>query len=62
MKRVDSIDTGAIDLMGSTCYYNGLLGFQQDETKAIELWMRAAELGFSKSHNYLGMHYYHGEN
>jgi len=24
--------------------------------------MRAAELGFSKSHNYLGMHYYHGEN
>jgi hypothetical protein len=59
MKRVD---TGAIDLLG-TCYYNGLLGFQQDETKAIELWMRAAELGFSKSHNYLlGMHYYHGEN
>jgi len=28
-----------------------------------ELWMRAAELGFSKSHNYLlGMHYFHGEN
>jgi hypothetical protein len=24
--------------------------------------MRAAELGFSESHNYLGMHYYHGEN
>ena len=61
MKRVDSIDTGAIDLLG-TCYYNGLLGIHQDETKAIELWMRAAELGFSKSHNYLGMHYYHRKN
>jgi uncharacterized protein HemY len=24
--------------------------------------MRAAELGFSESHNYLGMHYYHGKN
>jgi TPR repeat protein len=45
MKWVDSIDTGAIDLLG-TCYYNGLLGFQQDETMAIEVWMRAAELGF----------------
>jgi TPR repeat protein len=53
MKRVDSIDTGAIDLLG-TCYYNGLLGIH----------MRAAELGFSvsESHNYLGMHYYHGKN
>ena len=61
MKRVDSIDTGAIDLLG-TCYYNGLLGIHQDETKAIELWMRAAELGYSESHNYLGMHYYHGKN
>jgi TPR repeat protein len=28
-------------LMGN-CYYSGLLGLQQDETKAIELWIRAA--------------------
>ena len=35
-------------------------GLQQDETKAIELWIRAAEFGCSKVHNDLGMHYYHG--
>jgi TPR repeat protein len=61
MQKKLSIDTDAIDLLG-TCYYNGLLGFQQDETKAIELWMRAIELGFSESHNYLGLHYYHRKN
>ena len=61
MKRVDSNDTGAMHLMGK-CYYSGLLGLQQDETKAIELWIRAAEFGCSKAHNDLGMYYYHGEN
>jgi len=62
MKQVDSNDTGAMHSMGN-CYYSGLLGLQQDETKAIELWIRAAEFGCSKVHNDLGMHYYyHGEN
>jgi hypothetical protein len=46
-KRVDSNDTGAIDLLG-TYYYSGLLGLQQDQKKAIELvWITAAELGVS---------------
>jgi len=61
MKRVDSNDTGAMRLLGN-CYYSGLLGLQQDATKAIELWIRAAEFGCSKAHNDLGVHYYHGEN
>jgi TPR repeat protein len=57
MRRVDSNDAGAMDALG-TCCYNGELGLQEYHTKAIELWIRAAELGFSKSHNSLGMHYY----
>jgi TPR repeat protein len=56
---VEANDAGAICEMG-TCYYNGLLGFQQDETKAIEQWMRAAELGFSKAHGHLGNIYHEG--
>jgi TPR repeat protein len=56
---VEANDAGAICEMG-TCYYNGLLGCQQDETKAIELWMRAAELGFSKAHGHLGNIYHEG--
>ena len=57
MKRVDSNDTGVMNLLDN-CYYSGLLGLQQDETNAIELelWIRAAEFGCSKAH------YYHGKN
>lgn len=54
MMRRDSNDAGAMDALG-TCYYyyNGVLGLQQDQSKALDLWIRAAELGFRKSHNNL---------
>ena len=52
MRQVNSNDAGAMDALG-TCYYNGVLGLQQDQSKALDLWIRAAELGFRKSHNNL---------
>ena len=41
-------------------YYHGRLGLQQDWTKAMELFVRAAELGNSKAHNNLAKHYHDG--
>jgi TPR repeat protein len=38
-------------------YEHGRQNIQQDHTKAKELYTRAAELGFSKAHYSLGMHY-----
>jgi TPR repeat protein len=50
-------DPGAICLLAN-CYFKGLDGFPQDQLKAIELFSRAADLGFSKAHSHLGMDYY----
>jgi TPR repeat protein len=52
-KRVEANDAGAIYALGNS-YYNGLLGLQQDGTKAMELYARAAELGSSKAHHQIG--------
>jgi len=52
-KRVEANDAGAIYALGNS-YYNGLLGMQQDRTKAMELYARAAELGSSEAHYQLG--------
>jgi tetratricopeptide (TPR) repeat protein len=52
-KRVEANDAGAICLLANS-YHHGVNGFQQDQTKAIELYTRAADLGFNKAHNYLG--------
>jgi hypothetical protein len=41
------------------CYYNGVLGLQQDQSRVLDLWIRAAALGFTKSHYNLGMFYYY---
>jgi SEL1 protein len=60
MRQVNSNDAGGMNALG-TFYYNGVLGLQQDQSKALVLWIRAVELGFSKSHNNLGMHYYYDE-
>jgi len=58
-KRVEANDAGAIwTLAGS--YYHGLYGLQQDRTRAIDLYARAAELGFNKAHYHLGMLYHEG--
>jgi TPR repeat protein len=61
MRRVEANDAALICLLGN-CYHNGLNGVQQDHTKAIELYARAAELGCSKAHNFLGYIYHEGGN
>jgi TPR repeat protein len=59
MNRVEANDAGAIHALGNS-YYNGLLGLQQDWTRAIELYARAAEFGSSEAHFHLGIHYDEG--
>jgi TPR repeat protein len=50
MKRVEANDAASIYMLA--CYYqHGLNGLQQDEERAMELFTRAADLGFSKAHN-----------
>ena len=56
MKRVAANDAGAINMLGNS-YENGLLGLQQDQTKAMELYARAVDLGSSGAHNNLGVIY-----
>jgi TPR repeat protein len=41
-------------------YEHGITGLQQDRTKAMELYARAADLGCYKAHCYLGNMYYEG--
>ena len=59
MKRVEANDPTSIYLLASD-YFNGLGGFQQDQTKAIELFIRAVDLGCTKAHNELGAIYRKG--
>ena len=59
MKRVGANDATSICMLADS-YYHGLNGFQQDQTKAIELYAKSAELGFSKAHNELGVIYSKG--
>jgi hypothetical protein len=56
MKRVEANDPASICMLAGS-YYRGLNGFQQGQTKAIELWSRAADLGCSTAHNNLGCIY-----
>ena len=46
--------------MLASCYYRGQLGFQQDQTNAIELYVRAANLGYSKAHYNMACLYHEG--
>jgi hypothetical protein len=59
MKRVEANDAGAMYVLGSY-YYQGSNGLQQDHVKAIELYVRAENLGYSKAHNQLGGIYREG--
>jgi TPR repeat protein len=49
MKRVEVNDAAAICVLAH-CYFTGLNGVQQDQVKAMELYARAADLGYSKAH------------
>ena len=56
-KRIKLNDTRAIYNMG--CYYaQGQFGLPQDFAKALELWHRAAELGYAESYYHIGREYY----
>jgi TPR repeat protein len=59
MKRAEANDHISICVLGNH-YHHGLRGFQQDHEKAIELYTRAADLGYSKAHYQLGGIYYEG--
>ena len=59
MKRVEANDPASMYML-ATHYHLGRGGFQQDRTKAMELFTRAAKLGFSKGHFNLGSIYYEG--
>jgi TPR repeat protein len=61
MKRVGANDAASICMLADS-YYQGLNGFQQDLTKAIELYVRAGELGCCKAYCNLGMLYIEGGN
>ena len=57
LKRVEANDPASICLLANI-YYRGEGGLQQDQVKAMELFTKSAELGFSKAHYLLGHEYY----
>ena len=59
MKRVEANDAASICVLANS-YHHGLNGFQQDQTKAMELYARSADLGFSMAHFILATIYYKG--
>jgi TPR repeat protein len=59
MRRVEANDAGAIFMLGNH-YYHGIVGLQQDQERAMELWKQAAEFGSSKAHYELGDEYRQG--
>jgi tetratricopeptide (TPR) repeat protein len=61
MMRAEANDAASIYLLANS-YHNGVNGLVQDRERAIELFTRAAELGFSKAHSRLGHIYREGGN
>ena len=59
MKRVEANDAASIYVLANS-YQHGALGVQQDQTRVIELYVRAADLGCSKAHYSLGKIYHDG--
>ena len=56
LKRVEANDANALFMLGNS-YYHELNGLQQDQTKAMELYARAADLGCSEAHRALAVNY-----
>ena len=59
MKRVEANDPDSIFMLGNF-YYKGLNGVQHDQTKAMELYIWAADLSSSSAHYFLAKHYHEG--
>ena len=59
MKRVKANDAGSMCEL-AMYFRHGEGGLQQDRTKAMELFARAADLGSNQAHDYLGAEYYEG--
>ena len=48
-KRIEAGDAAAMHHLGSN-YHHGRMGLPQDYQKAMELWLRAGELGFAMAY------------
>ena len=59
-KRMEAGDAHAIYNLGCD-YREGADGFPQDHTKALELWHRAVELGYTRAYCCIGYCYNNGE-
>jgi TPR repeat protein len=61
MKRVEANDAASIYFLAND-YRHGTNSLQQDHAKAMELYVRAANLGYKKAQNNLGGIYHDGGN
>ena len=59
-KRAEVGDANAMFDLGC-CYSEGACGLQQNQTKALELYHRAGELGYADAYNNIGHAYHTGE-
>ena len=59
-KRAELNDPFAVYNIG-VYHRDGINGFPQDYSKALELWHRAAELGYAAAYNSIGIAYVNGE-
>ena len=55
-ERIEANDAASMCMLAS-CYYKGQLGLQQDHAKSMELFAKAADLGFTKAHSRLAYLY-----
>jgi tetratricopeptide (TPR) repeat protein len=61
LKRVEANDAGAICILGNY-YEHGGCGLKQDRTKAMEIYAKAADLGYGKAHcNLAGLYHKGGD-
>jgi tetratricopeptide (TPR) repeat protein len=61
IRRVEANDPASICILAGY-YLRGLRGVEQDHAKAMELYTRAADLGFGKAYNKLAGVYHEGGN
>ena len=59
-KRVELDDANAIYTLGSFIYREGINGYTQDHTKALELFHRSGKLGYAGAYCNVGLAYIYG--